>query len=181
MTQWTSNILPAQDLTKILFVVFYYSALYPFGFVMGFFIIAMQYVTDRFSLLRIWGWNPNLGSELANFSRKYMVTGALMTFAIICSYQFSQFPYDNVCDPPNPEPIPGDGTFFNVTYTRSNLPVLSPIPGQITVTQNTESAYWYVAYWHFIFYLFMPLLYKIFSWIRFVIYLLSPCSNQLWQ
>lgn len=139
-----------QDLTKILFVVFFYSAVFPFGFVMGFIIITMQYITDRFSLMRIWGWNPLLGSELANFSRKYMVTGALLTFAIICSYTFSQFPYDNVCDPDRSDrvAIPGDGTFFNVRYEYGDKDLVpsSPNPGQIFVKQQTQSVYWYVAY-----------------------------------
>jgi hypothetical protein len=115
---------------------------------MGFFILGLQYAVDRFSLFRIWGWNPLLGSELANFSRKYMVTGALLTFAIISSYTFSQFPYDNVCDPPegSSELIPGDGTFSNVAYNDGELVPSPNGPGLITVKQTTQSAYWYVVH-----------------------------------
>lgn len=59
-------------------------------------------MVDRFSLFRIWGWNPQLGAELASFSRKYMILGCLAVFAVISSFVFAQFPYDNVCDPPDP-------------------------------------------------------------------------------
>lgn len=97
------NKLPSlQDLTKILFVVFFYSSLFPFVWVFGFVILSLQYMVDRFSLFRIWGWNPQLGAELASFSRKYMILGCLAVFAVISSFVFAQFPYDNVCDPPNP-------------------------------------------------------------------------------
>lgn len=59
-------------------------------------------MVDRFSLFRIWGWNPQLGAELASFSRKYMILGCVAVFAVISSFVFAQFPYDNVCDPPDP-------------------------------------------------------------------------------
>lgn len=111
---------------------------------MGFIILAGQYAVDKFSLFRLWGWNPSLGADLANFSWKYMVTAALVTFAVASSYVFAQFPYDNLCDPPEGDlvPIPGNGTFFNVTYNNGELIPTSIAPGQLIVKQQTQSAYW---------------------------------------
>ncbi len=53
---------------------------------------------DRYSLLRIWGWAPLFGSELAVFSRRFFFNGALIAFAVVSSCIWAQFPYDNVCD-----------------------------------------------------------------------------------
>ncbi|KAL3909538.1 MAG: hypothetical protein SGARI_002553, partial [Bacillariaceae sp.] len=129
------------DLTKILFVVFFYSSLFPFVFVYGFIILTIQYFVDRFSLFRLWGWNPSLGSELANFSRKYMILGCLAVYALMSSFVYAQFPYDNVCDPP--DATSGfRGQYTGVTYLNGN-----PInegdldEGLVSVAQDTSVAF----------------------------------------
>lgn len=64
--------------------------------------------------MRIWGWAPLFGSELAVFSRRFFFNGALIAFAVVSSFVWAQFPYDNVCDPKNPQ----DGlrgSYTNVT------------------------------------------------------------------
>ena len=58
------------DLTKVLFVCFFYSSLFPASFFFGFAILLVQYYTDKFCLLRIWGFSPSLGSNLARYSRR---------------------------------------------------------------------------------------------------------------
>jgi hypothetical protein len=112
--------LHSQDLTKIVFVVFYYSSLFPFVFVFGFVILAVQYMVDRFSLFRLWGWNPLLGAELATFSRKYMYLACLAVFAIVSSYTYAQLPYDNICDPENPQ-SGVSGVYTGVTNAGGDL------------------------------------------------------------
>jgi hypothetical protein len=82
----------------VLFVVFFYSALFPVGFFFGALILTLQYFVDKYCLVRIWGWNPLIGSELAVFSRRYFFTAATICFAVASSYAWAQFPYDNVCD-----------------------------------------------------------------------------------
>eukprot|EP00529_Nitzschia_sp_RCC80_P003922 CAMPEP_0113487328 /NCGR_PEP_ID=MMETSP0014_2-20120614/25452_1 /TAXON_ID=2857 /ORGANISM="Nitzschia sp." /LENGTH=1050 /DNA_ID=CAMNT_0000381021 /DNA_START=457 /DNA_END=3609 /DNA_ORIENTATION=- /assembly_acc=CAM_ASM_000159 len=127
------------DLTKIVFVVFFYSALYPFVFVFGFVILFLQYCTDRFSIFRIWGWTPLIGSELAEFSRRYMFTATLVTFAIVSSYVFSQFPYDNICDDLASQTF-GDvnGTYTNVNYADgTSIYEGQQNAGKAEVTQTT--------------------------------------------
>jgi len=129
------------DLTKILFVVFFYSALCPFVFVFGFIILTVQYAVDRFSLFRLWGWNPVLGADLAQFSRKYMFLACLAAFAIVSSYIFAQFPYDNICDVEN-APDGFAGNYTNVTFANGE-PVYGgkPNEGDVTVSQGTAVAF----------------------------------------
>ncbi|CAB9497646.1 protease [Seminavis robusta] len=87
------------DLTKVLFVCFFYSALFPASFFFGFAILLVQYYVDKICLVRIWGVAPSLGNKLAVFSRKYFFTGALVAFIISSAYAWAEFPYDNLCDP----------------------------------------------------------------------------------
>lgn len=127
-----------QDFTKILFVVFFYSALFPSGFFFGFVILTFQYLTDKFSLLRIWGWAPFIGSELAVFSRRFFFSGAAITLAVVSSYVWAQFPYDNVCDPE--EVMSGlAGMYTNVTTDNGKEDVNGT--GVVYVTQDTNVIY----------------------------------------
>jgi hypothetical protein len=108
-------------MTKVLFLVFFYSALFPAVFFFGFAILTVQYYVslvvdkvrnsrmtltfsfhvqaDKYCLLRIWSWSPNIGSELAKFSRRYFYSGALLAYFLASAYAWAQFPYDNLCDP----------------------------------------------------------------------------------
>jgi hypothetical protein len=113
------------DLTKVLFVVFFYSALYPLAFFFGAAILFVQYYvrspngithrsvsiacqltnstvymlaffnsqTDKYCLMRIWASSSTLGGELAQFSRRYFFSGALLAMAIVSAYAYAQFPY----------------------------------------------------------------------------------------
>jgi hypothetical protein len=91
------------DLTKVLFVCFYYSALYPAAFFFGTAILIVQYYTDKFCLMRIWASSASLGSEVAKFSRKYFFSFAVVAYAVISAYAFAGFPYDNLCMEDNPK------------------------------------------------------------------------------
>jgi hypothetical protein len=91
------------DLTKVLFVCFYYSALYPAVFFFGTAILIVQYYADKFCLMRIWANSASLGSEVAKFSRKYFFTMAVVAYAVISAYAFAGFPYDNLCREINPQ------------------------------------------------------------------------------
>jgi hypothetical protein len=139
LTRSPSSLSFLQDLTKILFVVFYYSSLFPFVFVFGFIILSIQYFVDRFSLFRLWGWNPQLGAELATFSRKYMILGCLAVFAIVSSFIFAQFPYDNVCDPPDPRTGVAGG-YAGVTLANGQLvnEGVTGSEGIVVVNQDTS-------------------------------------------
>lgn len=48
--------------------------------------------------MRIWGFSPFVGSEVAQFSRRYFFSGSVLAFVILSSYAWAGFPYDNLCD-----------------------------------------------------------------------------------
>lgn len=82
-----------------MFVIFFYSALFPYGFFFGFVILLIQYYMDKFCLVRLWRPTPKIGSDLANFSRRIFFPLTLVFFAIISSFVWAQYPFDNLCDP----------------------------------------------------------------------------------
>lgn len=109
-----------QDMTKVLFVVLYYSPIFPAGFFFGALILTLQIYIDRFSLMRLWGWNPLVGTELAQFSRTYFFPIALVVMAASSSLSWAQFPYDNICD--STEPQSGQsGTYTGVQTLDGDL------------------------------------------------------------
>ena len=48
--------------------------------------------------MRLWTSSAFIGNELAVFNRRYFLSIALLAFAIVSSYAFAEFPYDNLCD-----------------------------------------------------------------------------------
>uniref|UniRef100_A0A7S1GL09 Uncharacterized protein n=1 Tax=Cyclophora tenuis TaxID=216820 RepID=A0A7S1GL09_CYCTE len=74
-------------------------------------------------LMRIWTPAPFVGTQLAKFSRTYFFWAAILICGVVSSYTWAQFPYDNVCKPPNAEtgfegayPVTfNDGTTGDVT------------------------------------------------------------------
>jgi hypothetical protein len=118
-------VFSLQDFTKILFVVFFYSAVFPAGFFFGFIILATQYYMDKFCLVRIWQPTPRLGADLANFSRRFFFTATLVAFAVVSSMTWAQYPYDQLCDPEiDAEPETGSvitGLFTNVVDLNGDM------------------------------------------------------------
>ena len=89
--------------------------------------------------MRIWGWTPFIGSQLAVFSRRFFFSGALIAFAAVSSYAWTQFPYDNICDPNDVNTFDYSGVYSNATYGDSNDLVNGD--GDVTVTQSTSVVY----------------------------------------
>ena len=84
-------------MTKILFLCLWYSAIYPAAFFMCAFTLGVNYFTDRFSLMRTWKRPPHLGTRISKFSRQYFFSVACLAMAVISSFYWSGFPYDNTC------------------------------------------------------------------------------------
>jgi hypothetical protein len=88
------------------------------------FSLFIKYFTDRFSLMRTWKRAPQLGTRISKFSRRYFFSLACVAMAILSSYYWSGFPFDNIC--PN-EDIDSDyvGSFTvkgeSVTFTNSSV------------------------------------------------------------
>lgn len=123
------------DMTKILFLCFFYSALFPSCFFFGGAILLVQYYSDKYCLMRIWQSAPFLGPKLAIFSRRYFFSGALLAYVISAGYDWAQFPFDNLCDPEDANSTFA-GTYWDVVYLDPALNAEGPT--FITVTQPTN-------------------------------------------
>jgi len=84
-------------ITTIVFLCFYYAALFPMGYFVGGFICIMTYYLDRFSILRTWKQAPLIGTQVSKFNRDYFMSIVLIALAVMSSYQWSGYPYDNAC------------------------------------------------------------------------------------
>ena len=85
------------NMTKILFLALWYCAIFPGALYMCAFALFVNYFTDRFSLMRTWKRAPHLGPKISQFSRRYFFSLAIAAMAILSSYYWAGFPFDNVC------------------------------------------------------------------------------------
>lgn len=85
------------ELTKILFLTFFYSALYPGGFFFAAASLTINYFVDKFCLLRTYGKFPVMGNAIAQFSRSYLFPAAFAAYAVMLAYNYTGWPYDNLC------------------------------------------------------------------------------------
>jgi hypothetical protein len=85
------------NMTKILFLALWYSAIYPGALFMCSFSLLVNYFTDRFSLMRTWKRAPQLGTKMSEFSRRYFFSLAIVAMSLLSSYYWSAFPFDNLC------------------------------------------------------------------------------------
>jgi hypothetical protein len=85
------------DMTNVLFLTFYYSLLFPAGYFLAAATLAVHYWVDKFCLLRVWSQGAKIGSEIAEMSRTYFFSTAIIVYALMSSYSFASFPYDNAC------------------------------------------------------------------------------------
>ena len=85
------------SVTKILFLCLWYCAIYPAAFFMCSFTLLVNYFSDRFALMRTWKRAPQLGTTISKVSRRYFFSLACVAMAVISSYYWSAFPFDNLC------------------------------------------------------------------------------------
>jgi hypothetical protein len=97
------------DMTKILFLSLWYCSIFPVSFFLCALSLGIKYFVDKFCLMRTWKKAPQLGSKISSFSRRYFFTCAIAVMAVISSYYWSGFPFDNLC--------PNDS--INATYVGS--------------------------------------------------------------
>ena len=86
--------------------------------------------------MRIWAPNPFVGSEVAQFSRRYFFSGAVLAYAIISAYAWAGFMYDNVCDVTDDPPTGAAGTWEIVQIVGEDVTVKN-----VTVTEDEFFAY----------------------------------------
>jgi hypothetical protein len=99
------------EMTKILFLTFFYSALFPAGYFFAAASLTVNYFVDKFCLLRTYGPSPKVGNDVAKFSRSYFFTAAVVVYAIMVSYNFAGFPFDNACNTGDNVPTDYVGSF----------------------------------------------------------------------
>jgi hypothetical protein len=85
------------NVTKTIFLVFFYAAIFPAGFFYGAVALFLTYLTDKFLLLRSWGPMPRVGDEVARLSRKVFFPTTVVVLAIMSEIFFSAYPCDNLC------------------------------------------------------------------------------------
>lgn len=85
------------NMTKIMFLAFWYSSIFPGGLLFAAIALTVNYYTDRFSLMRSWQRAPSVGKEIAVFSRHYFLSSACVILAMMSSFYWSAFPFDNLC------------------------------------------------------------------------------------
>ena len=85
------------DFTKTLFLTFYYCAIYPSIFFICSATLFINFYADKFSIMRTWKPAPMVGASIAKFSRIYFMTTSIAALALVSSYMFSGFPFDNLC------------------------------------------------------------------------------------
>jgi hypothetical protein len=85
------------NMVKTLFLTFYYCAIYPSIFFICAVTLFVNFYVDKFSIMRTWKPVPMLGASIARFSQIYFMTTSVAAFALVSSYMFSGFPYDNLC------------------------------------------------------------------------------------
>lgn len=86
------------NMTKILFLAFYYCAIYPASFFMCALATFVTYYVDSFSVMRTWKQAPRMGTKISSFQRRYFFSFAVAVMAVMSSYAWSGFPYDNLCE-----------------------------------------------------------------------------------
>jgi len=84
-------------MTKIMFLAFWYSSIFPAGQLFAAVALAVNYYTDRFSLMRSWQRPPRVGPEISNISLNYFFSTALIFLACMSSFYWAAFPFDNLC------------------------------------------------------------------------------------
>ena len=85
------------NMSKTLFLTFYYCAIFPSTFFVCAITLLVNFYVDKFSLMRTWKPAPMLGPYVAIFSRVYLMSTAIVAFAVASSYWYSGFPFDNLC------------------------------------------------------------------------------------
>lgn len=97
-------------MTKIMFLAFWYSSIFPAGQLLAAVALGVNYYTDRFSLMRTWQRPARVGTEISTISLNYFFSAALIVLACMSSFYWAAFPFDNLC----PTDFSTNSSFFGV-------------------------------------------------------------------
>jgi hypothetical protein len=85
------------NMTKVIFMTFYYSMIFPASYFLAAATLAVHYWVDKFCLLRVWAPAPELGSSIGKVSRNYFLKFACIFYVMKSAYNYASFPFDNAC------------------------------------------------------------------------------------
>jgi len=112
------------DLTKIVFLSYYFCALYPMCLFFGSVALFFRHYIDKFLLLRTWREAPHSGTKLATFSTRYFLILAMILASFSAAYEFAFFRYDNICISEDTEAVP-EYTNIDVTLSTGSIDVIN--------------------------------------------------------
>jgi hypothetical protein len=85
------------NLTKIVFLTLWYCPIFPAAFFFGCLALFLNVYVDKFSMMRSWKPAPKLGAIISKLNRKYFLPATVIVMAVISSYTWTQFSFDNLC------------------------------------------------------------------------------------
>jgi len=118
------------SLTKLVFLCFFYATIYPASYLFCSLSLVIIYCQDKYLLLRRWQQAPESGPEVAEFSRDYFFTTALVMHAVMTSYWWSGFPYDDVSEI--------DGKYYAVNQDIFDEHIFPALPESQTVVRQPK-------------------------------------------
>ena len=90
-------IIRYTNMTKIMFLAFWYCSIFPGGFFFSALALLVNYYTDRFALMRTWQRSPHVSTEISEYSRKFFFSLACIFLVVMSSFYWAAFPFDNLC------------------------------------------------------------------------------------
>eukprot|EP00934_Nitzschia_sp_Nitz4_P002286 Nitzschia sp. Nitz4//scaffold23_size168460//33505//37330//NITZ4_002208-RA/size168460-snap-gene-0.152-mRNA-1//-1//CDS//3329543602//2286//frame0 len=85
------------NMTKIMFLAFWYSSIFPGAMFLAAIALLVNYYTDRWSLMRTWKRSPHVSAEISTYSRRYFFSTACIFLGVMSSFYWAAFPFDNMC------------------------------------------------------------------------------------
>ena len=129
------------NMTKLLLLALWYYTIYPAALFLCSVALLITYFTDKFSLMRTWKRAPHLGTKMAKFSRNYFFPLTVVVMAVLASYYWSGFPFDNLCAQDSTVDSEVVGTWLLQPTTDSNSDASSSSSDTIVRVQETDQAY----------------------------------------
>eukprot|EP00592_Proboscia_alata_P008819 CAMPEP_0194364480 /NCGR_PEP_ID=MMETSP0174-20130528/12400_1 /TAXON_ID=216777 /ORGANISM="Proboscia alata, Strain PI-D3" /LENGTH=923 /DNA_ID=CAMNT_0039138535 /DNA_START=73 /DNA_END=2844 /DNA_ORIENTATION=+ len=85
-------------MSKVVFLCFWYASIIPAVYFLTAATLMVHYISYKFAILRSYRAGPKLGAELAIFGRVYIFPLAVFFLFMQADYNWSSFPFDNVCE-----------------------------------------------------------------------------------
>ena len=82
--------------TKLLFLSFFYAALFPMAYYICAVSLTLTYYADKFCVMRTWMPAPKIGNEVAAVNRDYFYPACILGLMLVNAYHYACFPYDNL-------------------------------------------------------------------------------------